>query len=114
MAESLDSGLRQAHTSTSQVHVSLQNEGSPSKAQRGFSGEGCRVLTTDLDESCPPGDGLSILAEDTRAGWFGHDLLGAQAAITGDMNLLGATLDITYNGSRVGWFGRGLSLEEPV
>ena len=30
------------------------------------------------------------------------------------MDLLGATLNITYNDSRAGWFGRGLSLEEPV
>jgi len=34
--------------------------------------------------------------------------------MAGDMNLLGVALDARSNDSRAGWFGRGLSLEEPA
>lgn len=42
------------------------------------------------------------------------ELTRAQATIVGDMGLLGVALDVTNKDSRAGWFGRGLSLEEPV
>lgn len=42
------------------------------------------------------------------------ELTRAQATIVGDIGLLGVALDVTNKDSRVGWFGRGLSLEEPV
>jgi hypothetical protein len=117
-AVALDSGLRQARTSTHNHEAdnvfNSQKEGIPSEAQRGLFGEGCRVLATDLDESRPPGDGWNILDEDTRAGWFSRDLLGTQVTIVGDVDLLGAAPDFARNDSRAGWFGRGLGLAEPV